>query len=79
MLYAGPESPREKEPEILLRSLRQGGMIVIDGLTPIHHIPLELRDEPDPLREFWLNDPRLHSTELLVSLNEAVILATLGR
>ncbi len=79
MLYAGPDSPREEEPEILLSSLRAGGIVVIDGLTPVHHIPLELRDEPDPLREFWLGDPRLLSTELLVSLNEAVILAILAR
>ena len=79
MLFAGATSPRDEDPEILVRSLRPGGLIVIDGLTPIDHIPLEMRDQPDPVREFWLDDARLISTELLVSPSEAVILATLER
>jgi predicted O-methyltransferase YrrM len=79
LLHAGPASAREKDPEILVGSLRRGGLLVMDGITPIDHIPLEMRDRPDPIREFWLNDARLIATELLVSSNEAVILATLKR
>lgn len=77
LLYAGPASPRNEEPEIFLQSLRNGGLIVLDALTPVNRLPLELRDQPDPLRDFWLNDPRLLATEVLVSSGEAVILATL--
>jgi predicted O-methyltransferase YrrM len=76
MLYAGLSIAREQEPELLLHSLRNGGMIVLDGLTPANRLPLELRDQPDQIRDFWLNDPRLLATELMVSQEEAVILAT---
>lgn len=77
LLYAGLTSAREEDPEIFLQSLRNGGMIVLDALTPTNRLPLELRDRPDPLRDFWLNDPRLLASEILVSSGEAVILATL--
>jgi predicted O-methyltransferase YrrM len=76
LLYAGSKSGREEEPELFVQSLRVGGMIVLDGLTPIDRLPLELRDAPDPVREFWLNDARLLATEILVTPSEAVILAT---
>ena len=76
MLYAGRTSLREEDPEALFRALRTGGLLVLDGLTPEGHLPLELRSMSDPLREFWLNDSRLLATEVLVSPDEAVILAT---
>ncbi len=77
LLYAGSNSARADEPELFIGSLRPGGMIVIDGLTPLNRVPLEMRSDPDPLRDFWLNDPRLLSLELMISESEAVILATL--
>jgi predicted O-methyltransferase YrrM len=76
LLFAGVNSERERDPEILLQSLREGGLILLDGLTPPDRVPLEWRSQPDPLREFWLNDSRLVAVELQVSPNEAVILAT---
>jgi predicted O-methyltransferase YrrM len=77
LLYAGEGSGREEEPELFVQSLRAGGLIVLDGLMPAGRVPLEMRDQPDPVREFWLNDSRLIATEVLVSPSEAVILATL--
>jgi predicted O-methyltransferase YrrM len=77
LLYAKPDTTRAEEPELFLRALRNGGMIVIDGLTPIHRLPLELRDRPDPVRDFWLKDTRLLSIEIMVSAEESVLLATL--
>lgn len=77
LLYAGQGSGREQEPELFVQSLRVGGMIVLDGLTPISRLPLEMRDQPDPVRDFWLNDSRLLATEIQVSPAEAVVLATL--
>ena len=77
LLYAKPDTARAEEPELFLRALRSGGLIVIDGLAPTHRLPIELRDRPDPLRDFWLNDTRLYSTEILVSVEESVLLATL--
>lgn len=77
LLYAGAKSGRDAEPELLVQSLRNGGMIVLDGLTPPALVPLEMRNEPDSLRDFWLDDSRLLATEVMVSSHESVILATL--
>ena len=52
------------------------GIAVLDDLTPEDQWPPEWRDEPDPVREFWLNDPRLAATEITVSHDMAIILAT---
>jgi predicted O-methyltransferase YrrM len=78
LLYAGPKSAREVEPELLLQSLRVGGMIVLDGLIPRDRKPLDALGAPDPIRDFWLSDSRLLATEILISPQEAVILATLA-
>lgn len=75
LLFADTRSKQE-EPETLLQSLDIGGMIVLDDLTPEDQWPPEWRGEPDPVREFWLNDPRLAATEIMVSPDMAVILAT---
>ncbi len=48
--------------------LAPGGMAVIDDLTPGR--------EPDPVRDFWLRDPRLAAVELLTSPDHAAIVAT---
>jgi predicted O-methyltransferase YrrM len=76
LLYAGAKSCRGDEPELFVQSLRIGGLIVLDGLTPVNRLPLDLRDAPDPVREFWLNDARMLATEILVTPAEGVILAT---
>jgi len=77
LLYAGPKSAREDDPELLLQSLRTGGMIVLDGLIPRDRKPLDSLGNPDAVRDFWLTDSRLLATEILISPQEAVILATL--
>lgn len=62
--------------EAILEALRPGGLIVLDDLTPEDQWPEEWRDKPDPVREFWLNDARLAATEIFVTLESSVILAT---
>ena len=44
------------------------GIAVIDDLTPGR--------KPDPVRDFWLRDPRLAAVELLTSPDRAAIVAT---
>jgi predicted O-methyltransferase YrrM len=48
--------------------LAPGGTLVMDDLTPGW-------EGPDPVREFWLRDPRLAACELQVSRRECVIVA----
>jgi predicted O-methyltransferase YrrM len=76
MLYAGANSSRADYPELLFQSLREGSLIVLDGLPPQGRVSLRSRLEAGRVRDFWLNDPRLASTEIQVSPTESVILAT---
>lgn len=77
MFYANPYSARADEPERFLHALCAGGLMVIDGLTPLPGVSRETGQQPDTLRDFWLNDERLIATEMMVSDKESVILATL--
>jgi len=76
LFYANPATARAQEPELFLQALRDGGMLILDGLIPEHRLPAQLRNEPNPLREFWFNDERVYSTEIMVSAEESVILVT---
>lgn len=76
MLFADVREAKQDKPESLLSALRPGGAILLDDLTPEDRWPAEWIGKPDPVREFWLNDPRLAATEILVSPSNAVILAT---
>jgi predicted O-methyltransferase YrrM len=76
MLFAGANSNRAEYPELLINALREGSMIILDGLPPQGKVSLRSRQEAARIREFWLNDPRLASTEVQVSAIESVILAT---
>lgn len=77
MLFADGGKAKEREPEVLLEALEPGGLLVLDDLTPEDQWTPEQRQRwsPDPVRSFWLNDPRLAATEILVTPTSAVILA----
>ncbi len=76
MLFAGANSSRADYPELLFQSLREGSLIVLDGLPPEGRVSLRSRLEAGRVRDFWLNDSRLAATEIQVSPTESVILAT---
>lgn len=75
LLFADGGNAKRHAPETLLDALAPGGLLVIDDLTPEAHWPEEWRGQPDPIREFWLNDPRVIATELLTTETTAVVLA----
>lgn len=58
----------------VVAALRPGGLAVLDDLTPEAHWPPEWQGQPDPVRDFWLNDPRLTAVELLTTPTTAVLL-----
>ncbi len=76
MLFADGGQAKRHEPEVLLEALRPGGLVVLDDLWPEGCEPPELRGKPDPVREFWLDEPRLAATEVLTGPRMAVIVAT---
>ncbi len=76
LLFVDGGGAKRDEPELALAALRPGGVVVLDDLWPAGIEPPELRDQPDPVREFWLNEPRLAATEILTGPRMAVIIAT---
>jgi predicted O-methyltransferase YrrM len=60
----------------VVAALAPGGLAVLDDLTPEEHWPEDWRGKPDPVREFWLNDTRLHAVEIRLTATTAAILAT---
>ncbi len=75
-LVFGDAAQSKRQPELFLSLLQPDGLMVLDDLTPLDQWPPEWRGQPDPVRDFWLTDPRLHSTEILVTPHSAAILAT---
>lgn len=76
LLFADGGKAKEREPEALLNALKPGGTVLLDDLTPEALWPEGWRGRPDPVREFWLKDPRLVATEILTAPTDAAIVAT---
>ncbi len=68
LLFA--DGGKAKAHEEIVGLLATGGTLVLDDLTPG-------RAGPDPVRELWFGHPRVAAVELQVSLQEAVLIATL--
>lgn len=64
------------ESEAALDLVAAGGTVVIDDMTPESQWPEEWRGRPDPVRDFWLGDPRLRAAEVLTTSSTAAIIAT---
>ncbi len=79
LLFADAKAAKVHEPEVLVRVLEPGGVVLLDDLTPEDQWPEEWRGKPDEVREFWLNHPDLVATELLVTPGSAVIVGVLKR
>ena len=62
------EAASDLDGERVVGLLAPGGTVVLDDLTPG-------RSGPDPVRDFWLEHPRLAAIELLTTPETAVILA----
>lgn len=76
LLFADGGHAKRDDPGALIAALRVGGLLLLDDLTPEEHWPHQWRGQIDPVRQFWLHDPRLAATELRVTATSAVVLAT---
>ena len=65
---SGKQHP-EVDGEDVVGLLAPGATIVMDDLTPG-------RRRPDPVREFWLNHPRIAALELMTTSKTAAIVGT---
>ena len=59
----------------IVRAMSPGGLVVLDDFTPEEQWPPEWQGKPDPVRDFWLNDPRLAAIEIGVTASSSLILA----
>jgi predicted O-methyltransferase YrrM len=69
-LDSGKQHPK-LDGEDVVGLLAPGATIVMDDLTPG-------RPGPDPVREFWLNHPRIAALEILTTPTTAAIVGTLS-
>lgn len=76
LLFADGGKAKVTEPQTLITALKLGGLILLDDLTPEEYWPPEWHGRTDPIREFWLKDPRIAAIEIRVTARNSVILAT---
>lgn len=76
LVFTDVSEAKRDEPETVLRAVKPGGMILLDDLTPEDLWPAEWHGQTDRVRAFWLNEPGLVATELLVDQRSMVILGT---
>jgi predicted O-methyltransferase YrrM len=69
LLFPDVGPVKREQPEALLSMLSPGGLILLDDLTPGKPM------EGDPIRSFWLRDPRVVASELQISPSISVIVA----
>jgi predicted O-methyltransferase YrrM len=75
-IYADVKGAKTDSAKEVFDALAVGGMLVMDDFTPEEYWPAEWIGKPDPVREFWLNHPKMAACEIRVSPREAAILAT---
>lgn len=75
-LFCDTAAAKRDEPERVLTATLPGGLVVLDDLTPEELWPPEWHGRPDPVREFWLNDPRVEAEVLTVNPAMQILLAT---
>ncbi len=75
-IFADGGKAKEQHPDLLVKALAVGGMILIDDLTPFEYWPDEWKNQRDEVREYWLHHPDLQAVELRVTQKNSVIVAT---
>lgn len=76
LLFPDGGKAKELAADELIAALEPGGIAALDDLTPEDQWPVAWRGQRDRVRDCWLNDPRLHATELLLTPTTAAIVAT---
>lgn len=75
LLFVDIRAAKDHESDLVIESLAPRGLAVVDDLTP-GGLRAQAGTEPvDPVRKFWLTDTRLVASEIVVSPDEAVIVA----
>jgi predicted O-methyltransferase YrrM len=76
LLFVDVSEPKQTMPDVLFSSLRVGGTLVVDDMTPDDQWSPEKHNEIDPVRQRLFNGADLAAYEIFLPPNAAMILAT---
>ncbi|MBO0843258.1 MAG: class I SAM-dependent methyltransferase [Nocardioides sp.] len=76
LLFLDAETPGEVSPTQLADLVEEGGIVVIDDLTPTDLWPPIVYGRVDVRREEWLVDDRFTTVEVMVAPDTSVLIAT---
>lgn len=75
-VFADAADAKSTYAQELFKLLRVGGVLIMDDFTPEEYWPAEWRGKRDDVREYWLNHTKLAATEILLTPQQAVIIAS---
>ncbi|KOR90257.1 O-methyltransferase [Paenibacillus solani] len=75
-VFADAADAKSTYAQELFKLLKVGGVLIMDDLTPEEYWPAEWRGKRDVVRDYWLNHPKLAATEILLTPQQAVIIAS---
>lgn len=76
LLFLDAASAREADRDLVIDLVEPGGFVVIDDFAPAHDWPPVTGDgRLDTLRQDWLTDPRLAAVDVVVTQDNAVVVA----
>lgn len=70
LLFADGGLAKDRDAELILGIVKVGGIVVLDDLTAVADWDDERRRTGDPVRAFWLTDPRVAAAEVGVGLDK---------
>jgi predicted O-methyltransferase YrrM len=76
LLYLDSGDPAAVRVDAVADLVEQGGIVVLDDLTPCEQWPPVVNGRVDTLREEWLTDERFTTVEVLVASDAATLIAT---
>ncbi|MEP9381302.1 O-methyltransferase [Nocardioides cheoyonin] len=76
LLFLDAETPGEVTVEKIVDLVEEGGIVVVDDLTPSEVWPPLVHGRVDTLREQWLTDERFTTVEVMVAGDTSVLIAT---
>lgn len=75
LLFADVKAAKSDRADEVIAATSPGGLIVLDDFTPLEEWPPARHGAPDPVRDRWFGDGRLHTVELRTSAHRSVLVS----
>jgi predicted O-methyltransferase YrrM len=76
LLFLDSETPAQVGIDRIADLVEEGGIVVVDDLTPCEVWPPLVHGRVDTLREAWLTDDRFTTVEVMVAADTTTLIAT---